>query len=172
SWRTSDGGLPKSPEPSEKGMATPDAKPGHRPGRPQIRPRRRGPDEQRAGDGGSNMAKQVYVGWHFLDEDRRLRWPLRDGEEPPVVEPGQTLRVGGTPVPCEWGLHASKQALDALRYAPGPIVCRVRLAGEVVEGDDKAASTERTVLWMADATRTLHEFGLWCAEQALQRERA
>src|SRR5690606_5004549 len=38
--------------------------------------------------------------------------------------------------------------------------------------DNKAAPTEFTVLWMADATRTLHEFGLWCAEQALQRERA
>src|SRR5690606_39639064 len=118
------------------------------------------------------MDVSEWVGWHFVAADRRLRWPLRRGEPRPVVQPGMTLRVEGPPVLCEWGLHASRRGLDALQYAPGPVVCRVRLGGEIVEGDDKAAATERTVLWMADATRTLHEFGLWCAEQALQRERA
>src|SRR5690606_392190 len=121
--------------------------------------------------GREGMDVSEWVGWHFVAADRRLRWPLRRGEPRPVVEPGQTLRVEGPPVLCKRGLHASRRGLDALQYAPGPVVCRVRLGGEIVEGADKAASTERTVLWLADATRVLHEFALWCAERALTRER-
>jgi hypothetical protein len=105
-----------------------------------------------------------WLGWHFLPEDRRLA--NGDGRE---VVVGETYTVEGEPVLCEHGLHASKRAIDALHYAPGPVVCRVRLSGTIVEGDDKACATERTVLGMADATRTLHEFAMWCAEGALKR---
>lgn len=105
-----------------------------------------------------------WLGWHFLPGDCRLA--NGDGRE---VKVGETYTVDGEPALCCHGLHASRRALDALGYAPGPVACRVRLGGQIVEGDDKACATERTVLGMADATRTLHEFALWCTEKALGR---
>jgi hypothetical protein len=73
---------------------------------------------------------------------------------------------------CTIGLHACKSALDALAHAPGPVICRVRCAGEVVEGADKLVCRSRTILWRADASSVLRLFGADCAERALQRERA
>jgi hypothetical protein len=118
--------------------------------------------------------KTEWLGWHWLPDDGltsthvarngRTRKRIR-------VEPGQTLKVRSAIRPCESGLHASKRALDALRYAPGSRVQRVRLSGTIVEEADKAAASERTCLWVADATHVLHEFACWCAEQALLRER-
>ena len=35
-------------------------------------------------------------------------------------------------------------------------------------GKDKSVASERTVIWMADATNTLHEFACLCAEDALR----
>ena len=60
--------------------------------------------------------------WHFLGADRRLSHG--DGRE---VRPGETLRVKGRPRAGRHGLHASPRALDALRYAPGPVACLVTL---------------------------------------------
>jgi hypothetical protein len=106
------------------------------------------------------------LAWHFLRDDRRLSYPPHT-----LVEVGQKLTVKPPLELCRWGLHASKRALEALQYAPGPIACRVELSGEILEGDDKVCATERTVLQMVDATNVLHEFACWCAEQALLRER-
>jgi|SRR5579885_624045 hypothetical protein len=106
-----------------------------------------------------------WIGWHFLKEDRRLQFPPHT-----PVEVGQTLTVERDLEPCFSGLHASKTAMDALKYAPGPVVCRVRLAGKIVEDGDKACASERTCLWMADATEVLHRFACWCAAQALKAE--
>jgi hypothetical protein len=63
------------------------------------------------------------------------------------VKVGQTLTAARL-VEC-----ASPRALDALRYAHGTIVCRTDPSGKV--------------LAMADATKILHEFACWSAEQAL-----
>lgn len=112
------------------------------------------------------MAEPIRA-WHFLRDDRRLQFPPHT-----LVKPGQTLRVEPPLDMCRRGLHASRGPLDALYYAPDPIVCRVRLSGEILDGGDKLCASERTVLWMADATKVLHEFACWCAEQALLRERA
>ena len=101
--------------------------------------------------------------WHFLGEDKRLRY--RDGRK---VEIGKTIKVSCQPVLCKSGLHASYRAIDALKYASGPIICRVMLGGTLIVGDDKVAATERTVLAMADATTVLHEFACWCATRALK----
>jgi hypothetical protein len=113
--------------------------------------------------------------WHWLREDKRLQWGSRE-----VVEAGETYRVEfpftseydgreyAKPTLCKAGLHASERAIDALQYAPGPIVCRVSLGGVVVSGDDKVVASERAVLWMADATNTLHEFACRCAETAMK----
>lgn len=106
-------------------------------------------------------AKKVQA-WHFIRENRRLRWGHHG-----VVKPGKLLKVAGPPILCERGLHASRRLIDALRYAPGPVVCRVELSGEILEDSDKLVATERRVIWMADATHTLHSFACWCAENAL-----
>jgi len=99
---------------------------------------------------------EVY-GWHFARTDRTLRY--KDGRK---FRKGQTLKVDGKPVLCEWGLHASPKALDALSYAPGPIACYVRLSGEIVvpnaEHPDKMAATGRTVIAWVDATPILRDF--------------
>lgn len=115
-------------------------------------------------------------GWHFLAGDRRLRYPLPDGSRP-VVEEGQTLRVKGPVRLCEWGLHASALALDALSYTNhldgrSVVVCRVMLGGDIVYGRDKAVATERTCLWWADATNVLYSFAVDCAKGVLLAERA
>jgi len=62
------------------------------------------------------------------------------------VKVGQTLTAEGLE-------YVSPRALDALQRSPGTTICRIDQSG--------------TVLTMADATTVLHEFGCWCAEQAL-----
>ena len=98
-------------------------------------------------------------GWHFLRADGCLNYPPHTR-----VEVGRTLTVQLPLKLCEHGLHASRRAIDALGYGPGAIVCRVRLGGSVFEDGDKAVATERTVIWMADATVILYEFACWAAE--------
>ncbi len=95
--------------------------------------------------------------WHFLPADGRPRWDIGRGRRKPIAV-GTTYRVKGPLVLCERGLHASVKPLDALGYAPGPIVCRVRLSGEIITDTDKAVATQRTVLAMGDATEALREF--------------
>ena len=102
------------------------------------------------------------LAWHLLSEDKRLGYG--DGR---LVEVGQTLECKGKPVLCSNGMHGSAMLIDALSYANGPIVCRVEIEGDVIEGDDKLCGRRRTVLWMLDATRILHEFACTCAEDAL-----
>ena len=102
------------------------------------------------------------LAWHFLAEDKRLGygdWRL--------VEVGKTLECEGEPALCSNGMHGSVRLIDALRYASSPVVCRVEIEGDIVEGDDKLCGRRRTVLWMLDATRILHEFACQCTEDAL-----
>jgi hypothetical protein len=117
------------------------------------------------------MSEQLY--WHFLRDDKRLRY--RDGREVAdgeIVEVGKTYEAVGPLELCLNGMHASQRAIDALDYAPGAVVCRVALDGEITDGTDKLVARRRTVLWMLDATTILHEFGCWCAERALTNERS
>ena len=112
------------------------------------------------------MTKDKVLAWHFLPNDgeiRRGKWRNRK------VRAGVTYVHRGPVVLCESGLHASIRAIDALEYAPGNIVCRVRCSDRVVHDNDKLVCGRRRVLWMADATRALHEFAIWCAEQALSQ---
>ena len=102
------------------------------------------------------------LAWHFLSEDKRLGYG--DGR---LVEVGETLECKGKPKLCDNGMHGSVRLIDALRYASGPIVCRVEIEGDVIEGRDKLCGRRRTVLWMLDATQILHEFACQCAEDAL-----
>lgn len=95
------------------------------------------------------------LAWHFVSGP--LPGVLRDGC--PVPADGEWLEHKGEIVPCESGLHASVRAIDALRYAPGQIVCRVELDGEIVKHDsDKIVGRRRRVLWRADAGDVLRAF--------------
>ena len=76
--------------------------------------------------------KHDWLGWHFLNDDRRLRY----GDKK-LVRRGQLLKVKPPLIMCEHGLHASAKALDALGYASGAIVCRVSLGGEILHDGDK-----------------------------------
>ena len=113
------------------------------------------------------MAEE-WLGWHWIAEDRGMS----HCKGRPVIEVGKVYTVRGALEICRNGLHACRSALDALAYAPGPVICRVRLSGEILEpeGSDKACARRREVLWIADATRTLRLFGCDCAERALMRE--
>lgn len=106
-----------------------------------------------------------------------LAWHWSDGlkcryDDRPIV-PGQTLVYKGEePIElCLRGLHASTKILDALAYAPGTTISRVRLSGEIIRGTDKIVATHRTCLWSFDAKYTLISWSADCAERALLRER-
>jgi hypothetical protein len=72
---------------------------------------------------------------------------------------GEKLTVDPPIIPCERGLHASVDPFDALQYAPGPMLYKVVLSGEIVAHEtDKHAASERTVIAVRDATPTLREF--------------
>ena len=106
-----------------------------------------------------------FLGWHFLREDGRTGY----GGRKPV--PGTLMHCKGPLELCANGLHASARAIDALLYAPGPVVQRVELVGERLDEQDKSCARSRRCLWIADATRVLHELAIWCAEDALEKER-
>jgi len=94
--------------------------------------------------------------WHFLADSGKLR----DGR--PAVD-GEWLLHTGPAVMCESGLHASRKVTDALRYAPGSILCRVECRGVVEERADKLLCLERKILWRIDSTDVLRRFARMCA---------
>jgi len=96
------------------------------------------------------------VGWHFSTGT------LGYGDGRAIVV-GETHEVSGPLELCERGLHASERIIDALSYAPGPMIYRVRLHGYVLRGDDKACATHRTYLAGCDATDILRLFARQCA---------
>ena len=108
------------------------------------------------------MINRPVLGWHFLNGDGRLAYGNRQH-----VRVGEWLYVGEPLRICEVGLHASSRLIDALNYAPGPILCRVELAGELIEQDDKFCASQRRVIAMADASALLHEFACLAAESVL-----
>ncbi len=98
-------------------------------------------------------APETVLGWWFCAEDR-----LPHGDGRPVVL-GETLKVEGKIIPCERGLHASADPFDALQYANGAILYRVRLSGTIIaHGGDKHVASERTALARRDATDMLRLF--------------
>jgi hypothetical protein len=90
------------------------------------------------------------LAWHFVGAT------LRDGR--PVPPDGEVLRHPGDLLMCASGLHASKRIIDAVYYAPGTTICRVRCGGEGIKYTDKLACTERTILWRVDGENLLRKF--------------
>ena len=93
--------------------------------------------------------------WHFVGST------LRDGR--PVPDNGVMLRHNGQLKVCSSGLHASSRLIDALKYAPGNNICRVRMSGEIQDHGDKMVASERTILWRVNGEDLLREFARLCA---------
>lgn len=96
------------------------------------------------------------IGWHFSTG----KLGYGDGRE---IVIGETHEVEGLLVLCVRGLHACERIIDALQYAPGPMIYKVRLHGEILRGDDKVCATQRTYLAGCDATDILLRFARQCA---------
>lgn len=109
------------------------------------------------------MQTKPILAWHFCRADRRTRF-----SNEPIVN-GETLSVTGTLCLCSKGLHASIDVFDALHYAPGPVLCRVKLSGGILRETDKLCAHHRKVLWSKNVSRLLHEFACLCAEHALRK---
>lgn len=103
--------------------------------------------------------------YHFLQADMTS---LR-GDEPPWLV-GATRFATGEIVPCGNGYHGCPSLWDALRYAPGPMACLVRLEGDIrAHGDpvDKYAARKRTLLAAVDISKELRLYAADCAEHVL-----
>jgi hypothetical protein len=95
------------------------------------------------------------LAWHFVGPK------LRDGR--PVPANDDTLMHLGDLELCKSGLHASKRLIDALQYAPGSTICRVRMGGKIIQDGNKLVATERTILWRVDGETLLRDFARACA---------
>jgi len=93
------------------------------------------------------------LAWYFAQKSEELQY----GDNRKIVL-GETHKVDGPLELCKKGLHASERLLDALKYAPGNILFKVRLEGELLIGHDKVCATERTYIQRLDATEVLQRF--------------
>lgn len=90
------------------------------------------------------------LAWHFVDEI------LKDGR--PVPADGERLTHDGPVSLCEGGLHASERVLDALKFAPGNVICRVECDAVGERQADKFVCGARTILWRLDGEEVLRAF--------------
>ncbi len=96
------------------------------------------------------MTGARVLAWHFVDET------LKDGA--PVPADGERLAHDGPVSLCEGGLHASEQVLDALKFAPGNIICRVECDDVGERQSDKFVCGARTIVWRIDGEEVLRAF--------------
>jgi len=111
--------------------------------------------------GGEGVMKTYY---HFTGDT------LRDGR--PIPKPGVWLKHDGPIVPCASGLHASEHPFDALAYAPGNMLHKVNLRGEITpHGDpiDKHCARERRIVATIDAECVMRSFARRVALDAVKR---
>ena len=101
--------------------------------------------------------------WHFAAET------LRDGSPLPAV--GERLPTIEHIEPCVCGYHASARPIDALAYAPGPYVARVRLHGRWLDHgspiDKRVAQSRECLTPYVDASAALREMARWSALQVI-----
>jgi hypothetical protein len=105
---------------------------------------------------------KMIVGYHFTGEK------LRDGRAIPAI--GEWLEHDGPVKPCDSGLHASVDPFDALQFAPGNLLHRVELEGDLnSHGNpvDKWVGRRRKITASIDAEKLLREFARWCALQVV-----
>jgi len=106
------------------------------------------------------------LAWHFLNDDGSYCY----GNGKPRPGGTETVSIDKRPLKLYyWGLHASRNIIDALGFARGCLLRRVELGGEMVKYRDEVCATRRHELWRMDITNILHEFACWCAERAVKR---
>src|ERR1035437_2752656 len=107
------------------------------------------------------------LAWHFLLN-------THDVNPGPFVKAaaGKTYHAKGPLVICSNGMHASRNILDALYYAPGACISRIYMSVPMVLSYGNHCARRRTVLWMVAGTRPVHDVTLWAAHRALEAERA
>ena len=112
------------------------------------------------------------IAWWFAVEPK-----LPNGDNRPVVI-GKTHAVKGKLILCQKGLHWSAEPFDALQYATGALLYKVRPGGGYLLDSDKGCSRRRTYLDMRDATEMLRAFAraealrvihLWDAPEIVRR---
>ena len=96
--------------------------------------------------------------FYFSKDDKKLCY-----DDNRVIKAGITHKVGGEHGLCEHGLHASKNIIDTLRYAPGNHLWIVELSGEVAHCRDKSCATERKYICGANIEKILRKFARECA---------
>lgn len=109
------------------------------------------------------MEQEKVRGWHFIRDDGRTQYGSI------LVKAGQTYSIQGRTILCEQGFHGCELLIDALKYAPGAMLCRVELWGDLKRGSDKIVAQNRHVQWMLDVTRLLHGFACDVAEELLRK---
>ncbi len=87
-------------------------------------------------------SKTIY--YHFTKET------LRDGSPLPKI--GKWLTFKGEIEMCNRGLHASAHPFDALQYAPGQFLHKVKLGGKIITQGDKSVAEKRNIIATIDAT--------------------
>ena len=108
--------------------------------------------------------KMMKTYYHFTGDT------LRDGR--PIPKPGVWLKHDGPVIPCKSGLHASEHPFDALAYAPGNLLHKVNLRGEITpHGDpiDKHCARERRIVATIDAECVMRSFARRVALDAVKR---
>ena len=99
---------------------------------------------------------EKILAYHFFGDT------LRGGSA--VPKDGDTLRVDPNDIKlCSYGLHASIEPFDALRYALGPSLALVEISGRIFRGTDKIVGSERTIIRRIDAGGLLQAFARKCA---------
>ena len=125
----------------------------------------------------------TMLGWHFTSSNRLANNDAREIIiNQRITNPVDEYGVGGAIVPCKRGLHFSTNAIDALGYAPGPILWRVEASGTIVPHNDpvdKYAASERTaiaggrdvsgMLWAFARQCALDVLHLWKAPDAVRQ---
>lgn len=105
------------------------------------------------------MKNESVLAWHFSHNEIL---GYNDGRK---IVAGERHIVNCVPKCCQIGLHGSIKALDALNYAPGLIISRVLLTGNIDKQKDKLAATCRQYLWVANASEIIVDFARWCANE-------
>jgi hypothetical protein len=105
--------------------------------------------------------KKALIAWHFVTDERRLQYDASHL----TVEAGWVYCTKAPIELCVSGMHASIHPMDALTYAPGPVLCRVAVWGDVVIGKDKIVGRNREILAVHDVSRELRLFACWCARK-------
>ena len=100
-------------------------------------------------------------GYHFTSDK------LRDGRPVPPI--GEWLEHEGDVIICKSGLHASQHPFDALTYAPGHLLHKVIVEGDIVKQDDKFAGRRRKIVATIDAEDLLRKFARMCALDVIDK---